>query len=138
MIITDRGVEKSRFNALRAMVFNDENLVEAEDIHVEFFRSNGELYSTLRADRGTLNTETKDMDARNHVVVISHDNIRLETESLHWNESANLITTEDPVTLVQGGKKIRGIGMTSDPGLNDVKIRRPTGVFRDIEAPDEE
>ena len=138
MIVTDQGVKKSRFSALRAMIFTDEDRVESEDIRVHFFLSNGELYSTLRADRGVLNTVTKDMDAYSHVVVVSPDSIRLETESLHWDEKANLITTDEPVTLVQGGKRIHGIGMTSDPALTDVKIRQPTGVFRDVEVPRKE
>ncbi len=138
MIITDQGIKKSRFSALRARIFNDEETVESEDIQVEFFRSNGEHYSTLWADEGVLNTGTKDMDAYRNVIVESHDNVRLETESLHWDEDANLITTEDPVTLIQGGKKIQGIGMVSDPSLTDVKILEPTGVFRDVDVPGEE
>ena len=138
MIITDQGVKKSRFSALRARIYNSEESVESEDVKVEFFRSTGKLYSTLWADRGVLNTETNDMDAYSNVVVVSQDDIRLETESLHWNEDANLITTEDPVTLIQGGKKIHGVGMVSDPSLTDVKISEPTGVFRDVDVPGEE
>jgi LPS export ABC transporter protein LptC len=138
MIITDQGVKKSRFSAMRALIFNEKDRVEAEDVRVEFFRSNGELYSTLWADRGVLNTATKDMDAFHNVVVESQDEVRLETESLHWDAKANLITTEDPVTLIQGGKRIQGIGMVSDPSLSDVKIREPTGVFRDTDRPSDE
>ncbi|OGF97630.1 MAG: LPS export ABC transporter periplasmic protein LptC [Candidatus Glassbacteria bacterium RBG_16_58_8] len=137
MIITDQGVKKSRFRARRAMIFQDEGMVESEDVHVEFFRSNGEHYSTITADRGVLYTKTKDMDAYRNVVVVSHDNIRLETESLHWDEDQDLITTDDPVTLIQGGKRIQGIGLVSDLSLTDVKIREPMGVFRDDDVPGE-
>ena len=138
MIITDQGVKKSRFSALRASIFNKEERVESEDIKVEFFRSNGELYSTLWADSGVLDTETKDMDAYSNVVVVSHDDIRLETESLHWDQTADLITTDDRVTLIQEGKRLEGMGMESDPGLSDVKILQPTGVFRDTGVSDRE
>ncbi len=138
MIITDQGVKVSRFTAREASVFNTEEMVESEDVMVEFFRSNGEHYSTLWADRGTLNIQSKDMDAYSNVVVKTEDDIRLETESLHWDQDANLITTEDPVTLIQGGKKIQGIGMVSDPSLSDVRIEKPTGVFRDADAAGEE
>ena len=81
---------------------------------------------------------TKDMDAYSNVIVVSEDGVRLETESLHWDEDADLISTEDPVTLIQEGKKIQGVGMVSDPSLTDVRIKKPTGVFRDIEVPGEE
>ncbi len=138
MIITDQGVKKSRFSAMRAMIYNDEDRVESDDVRVEFFRSNGEHYSTLWADRGILDTETKDMDAFGNVIVETQDNIRLETESLHWDEDADLISTEEAVTLIQGGKTIEGIGMISDPSLTDVKIKEPTGVFGDVDLPGEE
>jgi LPS export ABC transporter protein LptC len=138
MIITDQGVKKSRFSAMRAMVYNDEDKVESDDVRVEFYRSNGEHYSTLWADRGILDTETKDMDAYGNVIVETQDDIRLETESLHWDEDNDLISTEDAVKLIQGGKTIEGIGMLSDPSLTDVKIHEPTGVFRDIDLPGEE
>jgi LPS export ABC transporter protein LptC len=138
MNITDEGVKVSRFSAWKANIFNAEEMVESEDVKVEFYRSNGEHYSTLWADRGTLNIQTKDMDAYSNVIVESVDDIRLETESLHWDQEANLITTDDPVTLIQGEKKIEGVGLVSDPSLSDVKINKPTGVFRDIDTPGEE
>lgn len=138
MIITDQGVKKSRFSARRALVFHDEEVIESDDVRVEFYRSNGEHYSTLWADRGVLETGTKDMDAYGNVIVETHDDIRLETESLHWDEEENLITTEEAVKLIQGGKTIEGVGMISDPSLTDVTIQEPTGVFRDIDLPGEE
>jgi LPS export ABC transporter protein LptC len=135
MRITARGVLVSRFRAKQARIYNDEEWVEADTVVVDFYRSTGEHSSTLRADRGTLHTGTKDMDAYGHVVVVSEDGDRLETESLHWRQDADRITTDDPVTLFQEGRVIHGIGLESDPSLTDVTILRPTGEFGDVEVP---
>ena len=138
MRITARGVLASRFAAEQARLYNDEAWVEADTVTVDFYHATGEHSSTLRADRGTLHTGTKDMDAYGHVVVLSAAGDRLETESLHWRPDADRITTDDPVTLYQEGRVIHGVGLESDPGLSDVRILRPTGEFGDIEIPGEE
>jgi len=138
MRITARGVLASRFAAKQARIYDDEARVEADTVTVDFYHATGEHSSTLRADRGTLDTGTKDMDAFGHVVVLSVDGDRLETESLHWRQDADRITTDDPVTLIQEGPVIHGVGLESDPGLTDVRILRPTGEFGDVEIPGEE
>lgn len=127
--ITDMGVKKTDVHAALAYVFEDAKRIEAKELNVKFYSSSGEYFSELWADSGTIDMESNDMRAIGDVVVLTDDSLKLETESLAWDEKKQEISTEDSVTFFQRNKTVRGKGLISDPGLQDVVILAPTGRF---------
>ncbi len=68
---------------------------------------------TVTGDEGDLNQETKDVELRGNVVLISSDGLRLETDRLRWDAEGQRAWTEDPVVIYRSGAVVRGIGFES-------------------------
>jgi LPS export ABC transporter protein LptC len=68
---------------------------------------------TVTGDEGDLNQETKDVELRGNVVLVSSDGLRLETERLRWDAEAQRAWTTDAVTIYRSGAVVRGTGFES-------------------------
>jgi LPS export ABC transporter protein LptC len=68
---------------------------------------------TVTGDEGDLNQETKDVELRGNVVLVSSDGLRLETDRLRWDSEAQRAWTEDPVVIYRAGAVVRGTGFES-------------------------
>ncbi|MFQ6103130.1 MAG: LPS export ABC transporter periplasmic protein LptC [Candidatus Glassbacteria bacterium] len=136
--ITDEGVKKTQVEAAKAFVFEERDEIAARDLHMKFYNSSGEYFSQLWSDSGTIDMESNNMHAIGNVVVLTNDSLRLETETLYWDEEKEEISTEDSVVFYQEDKTVRGVGLYSDPGLEDVVILSPTGRFKEKERTDKD
>lgn len=68
---------------------------------------------TVTGDEGELNQETKNVELRGNVVLVSSDGLRLETERLRWDADAQRAWTDKPVTIYRAGTVVRGTGFES-------------------------
>jgi LPS export ABC transporter protein LptC len=103
-------------------------------LKVHFFDSTEHEISNLRADSGLIRERTNQMTAYGHVVVISEDTSRLETEQLYWNSAQNKIETDKFVTIIQHGDTLRGYGLVADQRLTKITIKRQvSGTFKNTE-----
>jgi LPS export ABC transporter protein LptC len=68
---------------------------------------------TVTGDEGDLNQETKDVELRGNVVLISSDGLRLETDKLRWDAEGQRAWTEDPVVIYRSGAVVYGTGFES-------------------------
>ncbi|HKW91183.1 MAG TPA: LPS export ABC transporter periplasmic protein LptC [Methylomirabilota bacterium] len=68
---------------------------------------------TVTGDEGDLNQETKDVDLRGNVVLVSSDGLRLETDRLRWDAAEQRAWTEEPVVIYRSGAIVRGTGFES-------------------------
>jgi LPS export ABC transporter protein LptC len=68
---------------------------------------------TVTGDEGDLNQETKNVELRGNVVLISSDGLRLETDRLRWDAEAQRAWTDDPVVIYRAGAVVRGTGFES-------------------------
>ncbi len=93
-------------------------------LDVHFFDSTGSEISTLVADSGLVREHINLMVANGHVVVISEDSSKLETDQLVWNAQKNTIETDKFVTLIQHGDTLTGYGLEADQRLNKIKIKK--------------
>ncbi len=93
-------------------------------LKVNFFDSTGKEISNLEADSGLIRERTNMMVAYGHVVVISQDSSRLETEQLSWNAMENKIETDKFVTIVQHGDTLTGYGLEADQRLTHITIKK--------------
>ena len=78
---------------------------------------------TVTGDEGDLNQETKDVELRGHVVLVSSDGLRLETERLRWDAEAQRAWTNEPVTIYRAGTVVRGTGFESRVAEEATSIR---------------
>ncbi len=89
-----------------------------------WFFEGDEVSSTIVADSGLMDKNTRNMKAMGNVLVVTYDSIRLSTGILMWDERRNRIFTDDTVEIVQGDRMLRGVGFESDPSLQHIVIRR--------------
>jgi LPS export ABC transporter protein LptC/lipopolysaccharide transport protein LptA len=84
-------------DARSATYFQDGRMFQLSEPHVTFFRADGQKFF-LTARRGTVLTDSHDMDASEDVV-IWNDTHRLETESIRYRYADRLIESQSPVKV---------------------------------------
>ena len=78
---------------------------------------------TVTGDEGEMTQESKDVELRGNVILISSDGLRLETARLRWDANAKRAWTDDPVTLHQKGAVVQGKGLDARVGERNTEIK---------------
>ena len=125
--ITSEGVRRSYVEAETAYVYQSQALTDLRRMKAMFFDEQGNLKSTLVADRGLLGTFTKRLEASGHVVVTSPDGRRLVTEHLIYDKQANQITVDTVFTFSSPTEQGGGNWMQTDVGFTNVRVKQPRG-----------
>jgi LPS export ABC transporter protein LptC len=108
--------------------FSSRQVTELGDsVHVDFYNELEQHTSVMTARRGVVHDATRDMEAYEHVVVISDSGTVLRTERLFWNNLTRKIHTDAFVDIKSPKEHIMGHGMESDQGLKNYRIFRVTG-----------
>lgn len=128
-VITVQGVKKAVLVAEQLYFYNDQGKVYGDTIQVSFFDKAGAFQSMLTALEGEMSQHSDDMIARGNVVVRGSSS-RITTEELHYDPQRNLVTSDKPTEIFQGGNVIRGSGVESDPALTNIRIRGGSAVIR--------
>ena len=125
--ITSDGVRRSLVEADTAYVYQTRALTELRRMTAAFFDEQGNLKSTLTAQRGVLQDYSQKLEAFGKVVVTSPDGKRLTTEHLVYDKTANQIIVD--TTFVYDGPQGRMTGNNahSDVAFNHVQIGQPKG-----------
>jgi LPS export ABC transporter protein LptC len=109
----------------QANTFNDQHLVEMFKLKIDFYRKTGDSISAnMTADSGKINTDSRDMETRQNVVLTTSDGLRLLTDYLDWSNKLRRFTTESKVRLEKGEDWLEGEGMTASPDLKEIEIKR--------------
>lgn len=123
LVETENGKKQWTLSSRKASNYEKQKAIIIEGVNVDFYRENEDLYSTLTAESGTMNTTTNDMEARGHVLVVSKDGARLETNQLRWDNTRQKIVSDEFVRITRGKTVMTGIGLESDPSLEHVVIK---------------
>lgn len=126
---TKNGQRRYVANAKFAAIYKENSEVITVEITVNFYDENQVPYTTLTADSGYIDEKTKDMRAVGHVVVVTKDNARLETESLQWQHATSLIISDDFVKITRGRDVLTGIGLKSDMRLEKFEIKKDMKAY---------
>jgi len=88
---------------------------------------------TVNSDEGDLLRDSKDVELRGHVVVVSSDGLRLETTRLNWKAKEQRVWTDQPVTIWRNGLVVQGQGFESGAkdGVTTIKGRVRATISRD-------
>ncbi|MDQ4080020.1 MAG: LPS export ABC transporter periplasmic protein LptC [Gemmatimonadota bacterium] len=123
-LLTDRGVLNARLEADTAFFFDENTRIELRGVHLTFYTRTGERNSVLTSREGTYNMRQSKMEARGNVVVVSEDGRRLTSEQLRYDQTRNEISSDSAFVLTEPDRRIEGIGFTSDPNMNNVRVHR--------------
>jgi LPS export ABC transporter protein LptC len=111
--------------AEQADTYEEKQLVDLTRLKIDFYRSGGDSISaTLTAERGNINTLSRDMAARDRVVIVSCDSLRLTADSIHWNNRERVLRTGAPVRLERGSDWLTGEGLEASSDLKEITILR--------------
>lgn len=126
---TKEGVKQWSLKAKTVNYYQDDNKALFKELHLVLF-SKDKPPATLTSDTGQMNTQTNDVSAFGHVVVI-HGPYTLETETLHYQDKEKIITAPVPVDVSKGESHITADRMTMDMNTNITVFEgHVKGVFR--------
>jgi len=77
----------------------------------------------VTSDEGELAQQTRNLELRGHVVLVSSDGLKIETSSLHWSGADGRAWTDEPVTLYRSGAVVEGSGLDARPAEEVTSIR---------------
>ena len=119
---TASGRKEWNMKARRAYIYDSRDILEAENMEVDFFDEEGRVKSRLVADIGIINRATDDMEARGDVSVRSSSGVILETQTLLWLSKTRKIVSDDSVKVIREGDVLTGVGFRGDPDLGSFEI----------------
>jgi len=106
-----RGDVKYEIRAKTVRYLKKENAADFEDVNVKVIMPQGKIY-TITSDRGTYDTEKKDISMTGHVVVESDKGDRITTDHLNYVDAEKKIHTDAPVTMANQRIEVKGVGLT--------------------------
>jgi len=114
---TARDGSRWQLDAEYSETFEERNTTSMKKVTIKVDQSAKSAGSartwTVTGDEGDLNQETKNVELRGNVVLVSSDGLRLETERLRWDAEAQRAWTTEPVTIYRSGAVVRGTGFES-------------------------
>ena len=116
---SDSGVVRYVVRA-RIARFYAGDVTRAEDVKVDFY-DRGQKVSVLRSKEGFLDGDGR-LRAKGDVVVTSTEGAVLRSDELYWDRKRNKIRTDLAFTITDNGDVLRGVGLTTGPGLDLIEV----------------
>jgi LPS export ABC transporter protein LptC len=123
-LVTHQGVLRAQLEGDTAYFFDGSTRIEVRNEKTTFYGNTGQQTAVLTSREGTYNTVRGQMEARKHVVVITTDGKRLETEQLRYLQGINQVSSDSAFVLTEPTRTLRGIGFTSDPDLTNLHVKQ--------------
>jgi LPS export ABC transporter protein LptC len=122
---SDSAVLRSEITAPKQLEFANGDLEFPEGIDIQFFNLQGQLETTMRADKGYFLRDQNLYRGEGNVQVnnLPKDQ-RLQTEELFWNQAQRKIYTEKFVTIQERQTLFNGTGMEADDGFSSYKLKK--------------
>ncbi len=123
MLITDRGLNRAEIDSDTAYFFDENTRSDMRVVRGIFFDSDGKKDAVMTSRTGQFNQRLNSLEARGDVVITGMDGRTLVTPHVRYDQRVNLISGDTIFTLTTSdGKVLHGIGFTSDPDLNTVRV----------------
>jgi len=102
---------------------------DISDQNIQITNVNANLYGStpanLTADHGTIDKTNGNVNLKDNVVVTSVDRgTQMTTNTLDYNRNKDLLSTQDPVKIVDQQAVVTGQGLTAHPNLKKAKINK--------------
>ncbi len=96
--------------------------IKITDVDANFYGKNN---ANLTANYGTINKTNGNIHLQNNVVVTALDRgTQMTTNTLNWNRDKDLVTTQDPVKIVDQQGVVTGQGLVAHPNLKKAQINQ--------------
>jgi len=89
---------------------------------------------TITSDKARLNKENMDVHLQDNVNITNKEGARIITNSLDWQNSKNLIKTDDWVKATKDSMEITAKGMSADTQMQDADFKQDV----EVSFPDQE
>lgn len=130
MLYSDSAIVKVRVKSLTLLRHLDKKDPRQEfpdGIEVEFFTPGGQVSSWMISNYAIRHENENKVIVRDSVVWESHDNERLETEELIWEEDKNLVYTNKFVVIRRPEEILYGYGFESNQEFTEWSINAIEG-----------
>jgi LPS export ABC transporter protein LptC len=127
-VYSDSAIVRSEIRAARQLEFQNGDQEFPEGIDIKFFTKEGELESTMVADRGYFIKDENLYRGEGNVQI--HNLLKdqsLKSEEIFWNKARKKIYTEKFVTIQDKGTLFNGTGLEADDSFSDYKLKSPKG-----------
>ena len=96
--------------------------IQITNVDANFY---GKQNANLTADHGTIDKTNGNVHLQDNVVITSEDRgTKMTTNALDWDRNHDLVTTKDPVKIVDEQGVVTGQGMAAHPNLKKAKINK--------------
>jgi len=96
--------------------------IQITNVDANFY---GKEQANLKADHGTLDKTNGNVNLRDNVVITSKDRgTQMTTDTLEYNRNKDLVSTRDPVKIVDDQGTVTGQGMSAHPNLKKAQINK--------------
>lgn len=124
---SDSAIVRTHLRAKKQIEFENGNQEFPEGIDITFFDEEGEVTTTMRADRGSYNQKDNIYKGEGDVRVHNLEKEqKLSSEELYWDPNAKKIYTEKFVTIQEKETLFNGTGMEADESFNEYKLFKVT------------
>lgn len=124
VIHSDSAIVRSEIRAPRQLEFLNGNMEFPDGILIEFFTVDGNLGTTLKADRGYFDKEKNLYRGEGNVQVDNEEEDQhLQSEELFWDPTKKLIYTETFVTIRDNEILLNGTGMVADESFTNYSMK---------------
>lgn len=133
---TDSGILKVKITGEILEQYAEKDSIEGKDImknnvFLQFYNSNKEVTSTLKANHAVRYQKSGKMFASNDVIVVNKLGEKLNTERLLWDSKSEKIICDTTVVITKpSGQKIVGSSLVSDQTFENYKITKVTGELK--------
>ena len=129
---SEQGVKTMRLSAKFMESYNDSNIYHfPQGFLLETFKyidGVEVIESSVTADSARYVKGFR-LDAFKNVVVKNRKQDELRTNFLSWDEKKELISTKEPVEIIQNGQKINGVGLIAKQDFSYYKLTQTTGII---------
>ena len=123
LIETTAGVRQWVLAGAQMQKFAGQQDMLLVDVTMDFFRE-GDHFSTLTADSGRANEQTRNVHTWGNVIVVTDDGRRLDTDELFFDNKTQLIFNDVFDRFTRGEDIVTGIGLEATPDLEYIEIKQ--------------
>ncbi len=124
LVQSDSAIIRSEITAPKQMEFLNGNIEFPEGIEIKFFTKEGELETTMRADRGYFIKNDNLYRGEGDVQI---ENLlkdqKLQTEEIFWDQPGKKIYTDKFVTIQEKQTLFNGTGMEADDSFSVYSLK---------------
>ncbi|MCF7908679.1 MAG: LPS export ABC transporter periplasmic protein LptC [Candidatus Omnitrophica bacterium] len=124
------GTHDWEVRGVEAMVYDE--YVDIEKMNAHYYLEDDTIQIT--SDSARLNKENMDVHLENNVNITNKEGARIITDSLDWQNSKNLIHTQDWVKATRDEMQITAQGMSADTEMQSADFKKDV----EVSFPDQE